>query len=182
MSTALVFLTHGFEEMETVAPVDFLRRAGVTVTLAGVGLDSDLLAKGRNGMVLRADAPLAAVAVDSFDLVVVPGGPGHAALRADSHVLEILRRHRDGGAYIGAICAGPTVLHAAGLLAGHAHTAHFSVASELPEAREADVVRDGKIITSRGAGTAHVFALALVEAVRGMEAAREVAQSTCLPS
>lgn len=182
MSTALVFLTHGFEEMETVAPVDFLRRAGVTVTLAGVGLDTDLLAKGRNDMLLRADAPLASVAMDRFDLVVVPGGPGHAALRGEARVLEILRRHKDGGACLGAICAGPTVLHSAGVLAGHAHTAHFSVANELPEAREADVVRDGKIITSRGAGTAHAFALALVEAVCGAEAAREVAQSTCLPS
>ncbi len=180
MPKALVFLTNGFEEMETVAPVDFLRRAGVDVTLAAVGLGNGQHATGRNKMVLRADTPLAYAAQGAYDLVVVPGGPGHAALRKNEDVLEILRRHADAGAFIAAICAGPTVLLSAGLLEGRACTAHFSVAEELPGIRDEPVVRDGSIITSRGAGTAHLFALALVEAVCGKKAAEEVAASTCL--
>ncbi len=182
MPKALVFLTNGFEEMETVAPVDFLRRAGVDVTLAAVGLGNDLLATGRNEMVMRADAPLASVAGEAFDLVVVPGGPGHATLRKDDAVLEILRSHAARGARVAAICAGPTVLLSAGLLEGRACTAHFSVAGALTGIRDESVVRDGNIITSRGAGTAHIFALALVEALCGKEAAAEIAASTCLPA
>ncbi|MCC5805235.1 MAG: DJ-1/PfpI family protein [Opitutales bacterium] len=180
MPKALVFLTNGFEEMETVAPVDFLRRAGVEVTLAAVGQGNDLHATGRNKMVLRADTTLADAAEDTYDLVVVPGGPGHAALRVNEAVLGIIRRHAQAGAYVAAICAGPTVLLSAGVLEGRAYTAHFSVAEELPGLRDDSVVQDGKIITSRGAGTAHTFALALVEAVCGKEAAQKVAAATCL--
>ncbi|MCC5841209.1 MAG: DJ-1/PfpI family protein [Opitutales bacterium] len=181
MKSALCFLAQGFEEMELVAPVDLLRRADVRVVVAGVGLGDDLMATGRNGLALRADTTLGAVAEETFDLVVVPGGPGHTILRDDPTVQRLLRKHDQAGALLAAICAGPTVLHATGVLGSAPYTAHFSVADTLPDIRAEAVVVSGRIITSQGAGTAHLFGLALVKALCGEEAAAEIARSVCFP-
>ena len=84
------------------------------------------------------------------------------------------------GRCLAAICAAPTVLHDARLLAGRRYTAHFSVANELPDILAAErTVTDGRILTSRGAGTAVDFGLLLVEKLTTSEKSREIAQSIC---
>ncbi len=163
--SALVVMMDGVEELEAVAPIDLLRRAGAAVTTAAAGKTRRV--SGRNGIVLEADTLLADCADRGHDLVVIPGGPGHAALAEDPRVLGLLRRQRARGGLIGAICAGPVVLQRAGVLGGR-YTAHPSTAGQLPARDpEAAVVRDGTVITSQGAGTAVAFALALVEALCG---------------
>lgn len=212
--TALVLLHEGVEEMEFVAPVDILRRGGVDVTVASAA--SRLSVTGRNGIQIKADLLLtdALYAPQAkWDLLVIPGGPGVAALRTNPLAQEAVKRH--AGRIIGAICAAPLVLLDAGLISadgnpvsaqtaagnpvctqtasGVPYTAHPATAAELPAADAqqavvtATVVRDGlqtKLITSRGAGTATVFALALLEAVtgggQGRKIAAEVADSICL--
>jgi len=83
--------------------------------------------------------------------------------RADPRVDAVVRSHAAAGKWLAAICAAPTVLHAAGLLDGRRYTAHFSVAGELPDIlTDQRVVVDGNILTSRGAGTALDFGLLLV--------------------
>ena len=178
MPTVLVPLAEGFEELEMVAPVDLLRRAGATVTLASLG--DGIHVTGRNGLTLHADTTLATVGESLFDLLLLSGGPGVKLLRADLRVRATVLRHDAAGRWLTAICAAPTVLNDAGLLAGRRHTAHFSVAAELP-ALLADerVVADGRLITSRGAGTATEFGLRLVEALFWAEKAREIAASIC---
>jgi len=124
---------------------------------------------------MHADALLADVMEQDFDLLFIPGGPGVKALRADGRAAQLAQRFGGQGKYVSAICAAPTVLHDAGLLAGKHFTAHFSVYPELPEADKNErVVRDGKLVTSRGAGTAIEFGLALVAELFGNEKASEV--------
>lgn len=181
MPTVLAILAEGFEEIETVAPVDLLRRAGAEVTLAS--LAPQIETKGRCGMVIHADTLLDNVAGKNFDLLFLPGGPGVSHLRSDPRVREIVLRHARNGAWITAICAAPTVLQDAGLLAGRRYTAHFSVASELRSIIEdAPVVIDGKFITSRGAGTAIEFGLTLVSKLMSLQKAQEIARSVCFES
>jgi len=178
--TALVLLPEGVEEIEAVTPIDLLRRAGVEVLLAS--LSEDLRVIGRTGIVLGADTSLAAVGDRLFDLLLLPGGPGVRHLRASPAVLDLTRRHAQAHRLIGAICAAPTVLLDAGLLTpGIGYTAHFSVAGELPAARSEAVVRHERILTSRGAGTAVPFGLALIEALFDSEAASKVAAAICYP-
>ena len=113
-----------------------------------------------------------------FDCVLLPGGPGVQRLCADSRVLEAVRKQHAAGGWIAAICAAPLVLKASGVLEGRRYTAHFSVASELPEALlEERVVVDGKLITSRGAGTALEFGLTLVAQLFSESKAAEIARS-----
>lgn len=181
MPTVLVILPEGFEELEAVAPIDLLRRAGCVVTIAALGPDRRVT--GRNQIIIEADtlladlpaAPTPATA-PTWDCLLLPGGPGVAALRASSAVRELLARHQAAGKLLAAICAAPAVLHDAGLLAGRRYTAHPSVAAELPAIlADERVVLDGRLLTSRGAGTAIDFGLALVAALVSPEKSAEIA-------
>jgi|WetSurMetagenome_2_1015567.scaffolds.fasta_scaffold326086_2 protein deglycase len=172
----LCLVVPGFEEIETIAPVDLLRRAGAQVTLASV--TGDQLVTGRCNITVRTDTSLDAVADEEFDLLLIPGGPGVTALRADGRPANLARAFVRKGKPVGAICAAPTVLADAGLLAGKRFTAHFSVHGELPEALGSErVIEDGDVITSRGAGTAVDFGLALVRRLFGTAAEQEVAKA-----
>ena len=173
MPHVLAILATGFEEIETVTPIDLLRRAGVEVVVAA--LTEELLVTGRSGLTLRADTTLAAVGDRAFDCVFLPGGPGVAHLRADPRVRPLVLRQHAAGGWLAAICAAPTVLNDAGLLTGRSYTAHFSVAPELPAilAHERTVC-DGRLLTSRGAGTSLDFALLLVEKLVSPAKAQEI--------
>lgn len=178
MPTVLTLLAEGFEEIETVTPVDVLRRAGAAVTLATIG--EGIHVTGRSGLTMHADTNLAAIATQDFDCVFLPGGPGVKHLRADPRVQSIVLRQAQAGRWLAAICAAPTVLHDAGLLAGRRYTAHFSVANELTQIlTDERVVVDGSLLTSRGAGTALDFGLLLVEKLFSPEKAGEIARSIC---
>lgn len=178
MAIVLTVLAEGFEEIEAVSPIDLIRRAGVEVTVASLG--PDLEAIGRSGILLKADVRLAEVIHQTFDCLLLPGGPGVKHLRADPRIVPLVQRHAAAGSWVAAICAAPTVLHDAGLLAGRRFTAHPSVASELPAVLSAErVVQDGRIITSRGAGTALDFGLTVVEALQGKARAEEVRRAIC---
>ncbi len=178
MPTVLTLLADGFEEIEAFTPVDLLRRAGVEVTLAA--LPEGIHVTGRSGITVHADTPLSAVDGRDFDCVFLPGGPGTKLLRADPRVRALVQRHHAAGRWLAAICAAPTVLLDAGVLGGRRHTAHFSVAAELPHRlAEERVVIDGNIITSRGAGTALDFGAALVERLVSIDKAREVLAAIC---
>ncbi|MCC6231524.1 MAG: DJ-1/PfpI family protein [Verrucomicrobiales bacterium] len=175
----LCLLIPGFEEIETVAPVDLLRRAGATVVLASV--TGEPLVRGRCEMVLQADASLADVVGQEFDLLLIPGGPGVKLLRSDGRAARIAREFVDRGRPVAAICAAPLVLADAGLLAGRRYTAHSSVWKELPEAVEHEaVVEHGPLITSQGAGTAVTFGLALVQRLFGLPKGDEIARAIML--
>jgi 4-methyl-5(b-hydroxyethyl)-thiazole monophosphate biosynthesis len=172
----LCLLVNGFEEIEAIAPVDLLRRAGATVVIAS--LTGDKLVTGRCNVTIQADAALADVSAQDFDLLLIPGGPGVKALRADGRPAQLAKAYAQAGKLIGAICAAPTVLEDAGLLAGKRFTAHFSVYAELPQALASErVVEDGNLITSRGAGTGVDFGLALVRKLYGDGAAQEAAKA-----
>jgi len=178
MPTILVILADGFEEIEAITPIDLLRRAGAEVVSAS--LTEGIHVIGRTGVTVHADAALAEVLYREFDCVYLPGGPGVRHLRADARVAEIVRRQQAAGRWLAAICAGPAVLHDAGLLTGRRYTAHFSVAGELPAIlADERVVADGRLLTSRGAGTALDFALLLIETLFSPEKAGEIRLSIC---
>lgn len=172
----LCLLAEGVEELELVAPVDVLRRAGAEVVLAALGDKPEV--SGRNGLILRADALLGTLDAGDFDLLLIPGGAAVTVLRRDGRPADLARRFVADGKPVAAICAGPLVLEDAGLLEGRRFTAHFSAANELPGAQTGErVIEDGLIITSRGAGTALEFGLALVGRLFGESKEEEVARA-----
>lgn len=178
MPTVLVPLAEGFEEIEAFAPIDLLRRAGVDVTTAA--LADGIHVTGRSGITAHADTPLAAVLGRDYDLVFLPGGAGVKHLRADTRIRDLVLKQHAAGRWLAAICAAPTVLHDAGLLTGRRYIAHFSVAAELPAIlSDEKVVTDGKITTSRGAGTAVDFGLHLVALLVSPEKSSDIIKAIC---
>ena len=168
----LCLLVDGFEEIELVTPVDLLRRAGVEVVIAALHGGA---ATGRGGIRLEADAALADLDPGTFDLLFIPGGPGVGDLRSDGRAAVLAREFAAAGKPVAAICAAPLLLMDAGLLEGRRFTAYQSVRAELGGGLDERVVVDGDLITSRGAGTALDFALALVARLAGQSAADRVA-------
>ena len=171
---ALVPLASGFEELEAVTIIDVLRRGGVEVTVAALEATP---VTGSHAITIAADALLDAVDVESFDAVVLPGGPAAKRLRDDARVRSIVQSAAQAGKLVAALCAAPIALEAAGVLAGKRATVYPG--NELPSAQRVDerVVVDGNIVTSRGPGTALEFSLALVEKLVNAEKARELAQA-----
>ena len=174
MKTALVLFAEGSEELEAVTVVNILRRAGVAVTLAGLR-DGSL--RGSRGVMIQPDTTLDAVLHDNFEMIVLPGGqPGTNNLKADARVLKLVQAMYQQGRYVAAICAAPSVLAAAGLLTGKQATCYPTSLDGFPDVQlqPAAVVEDGKIITSRGPGTAMDFALLLAERLAGKARRDEV--------
>jgi 4-methyl-5(b-hydroxyethyl)-thiazole monophosphate biosynthesis len=173
----LVPLAEGFEELEAVTVIDLLRRAGIEVVTAGLEPGP---VRGSRGTVIVPDASLDQVLDQSFDMIVLPGGlPGADHLEADPRIRHLLQRMAAEGRYTAAICAAPKVLASAGLLDGRRATAYPGVleALERPAVAlraEEPVVVDGKVVTSRGPGTAMDFALELIERLLGREARERV--------
>jgi 4-methyl-5(b-hydroxyethyl)-thiazole monophosphate biosynthesis len=172
----LVPLAPGCEELEAVTVVDLLRRAGITVVTAGLERGP---VRASRGVVLVPDTDLDAALGQEYDMVVLPGGlPGADHLDRDPRVRALLRKMADSGRFTAAICAAPKVLASAGLLAGKQATAYPGVLDAIvpPGAtlRGDAVVADGKVITSRGPGTAMDFALTLIEQLVGRTARERV--------
>jgi 4-methyl-5(b-hydroxyethyl)-thiazole monophosphate biosynthesis len=154
--TALVPISDGSEEIETVAIVDTLVRAGVKVTMASV-CDS-LTVKCSRGVSINADAKIADVAGQQFDCIAVPGGmPGAQKIGECVPFMDMLKAHAAAGKVHGAICAAPAVaLLPNGMIPdGAPVTCHPGFASKLPNRVDERVVTTGKLVTSQGPGSAH---------------------------
>lgn len=175
MPRVLIPLVDGFEEMEAIAPIDLLRRADITVVTAGIG---EMKATGSHGITVETDAQWNTVDVASFDAIVLPGGPGWKRLSEASGLYEHLQSFAAAGKLVGAICAAPAILARAGLLKGKRAACFPGVEDELTsqgaELVREEVVFDGRIVTSRGAGTATPFALALIEALADTATAEKI--------
>lgn len=172
----LVPLAQGCEELEAVTITDLLTRAGIDVVTAG--LDENIVIASR-GMKLLPDKLLSDVLDDDFDMIVLPGGlPGADHLNNDSRIQTIVKKLAANNKYTAAICAAPRVLATAGLLENK-HATSFPGALDLFPVNsmtyeEKSVVVDGKVITSRGPGTAMDFTLTLIELLLGKEKRDEV--------
>ena len=164
--------------MELVTIVDLLRRSGINVKVAG---ENEIVTCSR-GVKLIPDILIEQIGLsERFDAIILPGGVnGTKNLSDNSHLLKILRNHKNNNGLIGAICAAPIMLADNDLIDSESIiTSHPSVKSQLGKYQysEKSVVIDGKLITSRGAGTAQEFSLKLIEILVDYETAEKVADS-----
>ena len=181
MAKVLVPLADGCEELEAVTIIDLLRRAGIEVVSAG--LDPGVV-KASRGVQLVPDQTLDRALQDDYDMVVLPGGmPGAAHLKSDPRILRLLKDMAAAEKYTAAICAAPMVLAEAGVLEGRQATSYPGFLDGLPgvTVSAAAVVRDGKVLTSRGPGTAMDFALALIETLAGADKRQQVEATLVRP-
>lgn len=176
MSRALVLLAQGCEELEAITITDLLVRAGVEVTTAG--LDKQAVTASRGTRIIP-DSDIDQLVNNQYDLLVLPGGlPGADHLRDDARVQAMLTKQAASNQFIAAICAAPKALAKAGLLHGKQVTCYpgaldgAGLTSTIISSNAIEI--DGKIITSRGPGTAMDFALTLIELLEGTDKRNQV--------
>lgn len=171
-----VLLGSGFEEMEAIAPIDLMRRAGISVLT--VGVDGKAVS-GSHGITVEADITLEQMDLTDLEMIVLPGGLGGVATaRSSQPALDALRFAYENDKFVAAICAGPTVLAELGIIGSRRATCYPGCEAGMGNATmtEAACVTDGKLITGASAGCAIPFALALIEALKGKEEADRIAK------
>lgn len=176
MASVLVPLAEGCEELEAVTIIDLLVRAGIEVVTAGLA-EGPVTAS--RGVVLLPQTTLDEALKKDYDMVVLPGGlPGADYLDRDPRIRELLIKMAGNDKFTAAICAAPKVLASAGLLDGKKATSypgHIDTMDLPTTTYQTDaVVQDGKVITSRGPGTAMDFSLLLIENLLGKEKRDEI--------
>ena len=168
-----ILLGTGFEEMEAIAPLDILRRAGIKTLTVGV---NGKIVYGAHGIGVEADIEIGQMDLTDMDMIVLPGGLGGvASARASQEALNALRFGYENGKYVAAICAGPTVLADLGITDGKEATCYPGCEKGMGQAKmipHIACIQDGKVITGTSAGCAVPFGLALVKALKGEEAAK----------
>jgi len=171
----LVFLVNGFEEIEAMAPIDLLRRAGIIVDTVSINEDNQVTSS-RKIRVLT-DKTIDEINFENYEMIVLPGGPGTENYMKSEKLLEKLKEFSINRK-LGAICAAPTILSALGILKGKQAICFPACEPDLIKDGaiivNQDVVKDNNIITSRGAGTAIDFSLALIEELLGKNKSHEI--------
>ena len=170
-----VLLGTGFEEMEAIAPIDLMRRAGIEVLTVGV---TGKTVYGGHNIGVEADILIGEMDLTQLDMIVLPGGLGGvASARASEGAMNALDFAWKNGKYVAAICAGPTVLADLRITDGKHATCYPGCEEDMGSAimePNAAVVRDGRLITGTSAGCAIPFGLELIRALKGDEIANKV--------
>jgi len=179
-----MFLAPGFEEIEALAPLDLLRRAGLPVTTVAItAAETELAVTGAHGITVLADMTAADFrcatrdgATATVEAVILPGGmPGTANLDASSAVETALELANEAGAYLCAICAAPLILGKRGYLKGKRATCFPGFEAYLEGATVGGkVIRDGRVITAAGMGVAQEFGLEMISVLVSPEKAGEI--------
>ena len=170
-----VFLANGFEELEALAPIDILRRAGLHVMTVGVGGENITAA---HKVVFTADTTVDKIELNNdLDMIVLPGGmPGTLNLENDDYVQAAIDYCVKNDKYVAAICAAPSILGHKGLLKDKEAICFPGFETDLEGAKLSDsaVAVDGRFITAKGAGVCIEFALTLVRKLVSEEKAEEI--------
>ena len=177
MARVLIPLANGFEDIEAVTAADVLRRGGVEVVVASI--HDSLEVRGAHGMNTKADVLFSAVADEVFDAVLLPGGgEGTENLKNSQAVISRLRRQKEEGGLLCAICAAPIVLVAAEVLERNTQiTCYPTCQMELDRSwNPSPVIVDGQFITGQAPGTAMLFALVVLQTLVGPTVAKKVAR------
>ncbi|MEW6693017.1 MAG: type 1 glutamine amidotransferase domain-containing protein [Pseudomonadota bacterium] len=162
---ALIISADGFEDSELLVPLRTLTAAGMAIDVASVARGP---LTGKHGARIEATLTVQDLDPSSYALLILPGGRAPARLRTDAGVLDLVRHFFAAGKPIAAICHGPQILAAAGLLRGRAVTGYRAIADELREAGarylDQHVVVDGPLITSRQPADLPAFIAAILGA------------------
>lgn len=174
MKAIFVFLTTGFEEIEAVATIDVLRRAGLNVHT--VSLTGQRTVTGSHSIPVTADMIFEEAPLDTAELLVIPGGT--PAFNEHEGLKKEVKAFYDKGEKVAAICASPMVFGGLGILKGRKATCYPGFEKYLEGAilqTDQPVVIDGNVITGKGPGLTIDFALTLVEVMAGKQKRDEIA-------
>ncbi len=166
-----VLLADGFEEVETITPIDILRRADIQVVTVSI---KDEFVSGAHNIIVKADKLISEIGnAEDMEFLILPGGAGHELLDKSGEVHKLIEYAHSNGIYIGAICAAPSILGKKKLLEGKKAVCFPGFEKYLTGAQLQDdkVVVDGKFVTAKGAGAASEFGFTICEILKGKDVA-----------
>lgn len=172
MQKVFVFLATGFEEIEAVAVIDVLRRAEIDITTVSITGDKKVI--GAHDITIEADQLFEDTDFSVGTMLILPGGqPGSTNLDAYKPLINLIEEYFKSDKYLAAICAAPMVYGKMDLLQDKEVICYPGFEKFLNGAiiSTQRTVRSGKIITSKGPGTAIEFGLKIVETLKGIELA-----------
>ncbi|MDF2841267.1 MAG: hypothetical protein K0Q99_2039 [Clostridia bacterium] len=175
MKNAIIYLADGFEEIEALTVVDVLRRAGIGVTTVSISKEKEV--RGAHDIRVIADNTFDEIDNNLAEMIILPGGmPGTANLEKHEGLKALIKDFYHSQKLIAAICAAPSILGKLELLESSKATCYPGFEKDLKGAilSEDLVVRHKNMITSKGPGTAMLFALELVEILMGKEKAEQL--------
>jgi 4-methyl-5(b-hydroxyethyl)-thiazole monophosphate biosynthesis len=181
MKKTMILLANGYEEIEALTVVDYLRRAEISIDL--VSITGNLETISAHQVHILADKLIEDIELEEYDAVITPGGiPGSTNLAENDKVTALLQSFYQGNKLVASICASPLALEAAGLAEKVKGTCYpgFEGQIHFKEFSEERVVKDGNVITSRGPATTSYFALAIIEELAGKETAEKVKNGTLM--
>jgi 4-methyl-5(b-hydroxyethyl)-thiazole monophosphate biosynthesis len=182
MKKVLLMLADGFEEVEALTVVDYLRRSNIICDTCSIVNEKTV--KGAHEIVVESDLILDEMSdVHNYDGIILPGGlPGSTNLRDDEGVIGIVKDFNEKGKLVAAICAAPIVLERAGIINGKNVTSYPGLEGDLMGANYCEdlVVQDGNILTARGPAAAVYFSLKIIEYLAGKETAIEISKDILL--
>lgn len=174
MPKILIPLADGFEDIEAIAVIDVLRRAGIEVVTAGA-TGNFVVSASRIRM--STDSRIIDMDTSKFDGIVLPGGSaGVENLGRNETLMRLVEDYAKTGKLVAAICMAPSLLAKRGILKDKKATAYPGLERGFDKPRADRVVVDENIITSQGPGTAVEFALKIVEQMLGKPKALQIKQ------
>ncbi len=172
-----LFLADGFEECEALAPLDILRRGGIDIKTVGIGGE---FIRGTHDITVKADISENDVSLNgNLEAVILPGGmPGTNNLEKNTTVRNAVEYANQNGKLICAICAAPKILGSMGLLEGKNATCFPGFEKDLmgAEISKDFIIKDGNIITAKGAGVALEFGFEILAALKSTETSQDLAK------
>ena len=180
---AVIFMADGFEEIEAITPIDLLRRADVAVEM--VSISESLTVVGAHGITVQCDSLFSHFNLHGIDVYILPGGAGHKLLAKNAQLGVVLKQAHNQGVLIAAICAAPSILGDLDILLNKRACCFPGFEGSLnckEVVMNEPVVVDGNVITSRGAGTAYQFGLAIVAKFFCKDKADKLASQTIFTS
>jgi protease I len=174
---AAVLVDQMYQEMEVWYPVYRLREAGCKVTLVGPEAGQSYTSK--LGYPAKSDKAARDVSADDFDLLIIPGGYAPDHMRRCEPMVRLASTMAEQGKVVAAICHGPWLLCSTQALKGRRATCFFSIKDDVINAGgnyvDAEVVRDGNLITSRKPDDLPAFLQAVIGAVKEARPAKVAA-------
>lgn len=177
-----LFLADGFEEIEALTQVDYLRRAGIEIKTLGIGKE---YITGTRGIVVKSDMSVDDAEMTGVDMLILPGGLGGVdGIFGSEKAISMIREAYSKNVYIAAICAAPTILAKLGMLNGKKCICYPSMTDELALGggivmKDSAVVHDGNFITAKAAGSSEEFSFEIIRTLKNDTAAESVRKSIC---
>lgn len=175
-----LFIENGSEELEFVAPLDIMRRAGINVDLISANENKQI--KTSHNLNVKTDKTINDIEnILDYDGIIIPGGlPGSEYLKNNNKIIDFYKKMHANNKLVAAICAAPIVLNEADITKDKNITCYPGFENQIQckkYDRNKAIVVDKNVITAQGPAVAILFGLEIVKYLLGEEESSKISNA-----